>query len=202
MPFLYQQKERPRMDKKGNKVLSIRTRQNIVFRDITKLLAPSTSLASFGRLFNLQQVKAHFPFSYLDSVEKLLVPRLPEEAAYWIGDLKVVSSHLSEQEKNLETQLIIKEAQELFDQANCTCVGDYLRYYLRLDVEILYQACQHWRNHLKQVISIDFMEHRKYTISSLSFLANQRTMRQYQKIGTFSVNNSQYYRLLRQGMRG
>lgn len=190
------------MDKKGNKVLTIRTFSGISFRDITKLLAPSTNLDGFGRLFNLPQVKAHFPFSFLDSVEKLTVAELPDETHYWISELKVFPSHLSESEKHQQIMATITEAKRLFCEAKCQSVGDYLRYYLRLDVEILYQATQLWRQHLKQVISIDFMEHRKYTISSLSFLANQRSMSAHRKIGTFSVNNSQCYRLLRQGMRG
>lgn len=202
LPFLYQQKQKPRMEKKGNKVLTIRTKSGVFFRDITKLLAPATNLASFGKLFNLEQVKAHFPFSYLDSVQKLLEPHLPTEIHFWTGELKVFSGHLSEAEKTGQIQKIIAEAQQLFSLTKCQNVGDYLRYYLRLDVEILYQASQLWRQHLKDLIQIDFLEHRKFTISSLSFLANQRNMSSHRKIGTFSVNNSQVYRLLRQGMRG
>lgn len=202
LPYLYQEKEKPKMEKKGNKVLTIRTKNGICFRDITKLLAPGTSLDSFGRLFNLPQVKAHFPFSFLDSVTKLNVTDLPTAPHYWIGELKVFSSHLSETEKHAQVLNVIQEAQRLYHLAECQTVGDYLQYYLRLDVEILYKASQLWRQHLKTVIAIDFLEHRKFTISSLSFLANQRSMSAHRKIGTFSVNNSQYYRLLRQGMRG
>ena len=60
----------------GNKVTQIRTSSGISFRDMTKLLAPSTNLRSFGKLFNLEQVKAHFPFGLLTSVKILDLPEL------------------------------------------------------------------------------------------------------------------------------
>ena len=50
---------------------SISLRSGIAFRDITKMLAPSTNLRKFGRLFGLEQEKAHFPFKLLTSVEIL-----------------------------------------------------------------------------------------------------------------------------------
>jgi len=62
VPYLYEKGYGPKMEKRGNKVSNIKTRNGTSFRDITKLLAPSTNLRNFGRLFNLEQAKAHFPF--------------------------------------------------------------------------------------------------------------------------------------------
>jgi hypothetical protein len=51
-------------------------------------------------------------------------------------------------------------------------------------------------------VDIDFVEARKFTISSLSNLAGFKAAASKKQIGTFFPNNSQIYRLLRGGMRG
>ena len=54
IPHLFETKCKPRLEKNGNKVTAILSlEKNITFRDINKLLAPSTNLRSFGKLFNL-----------------------------------------------------------------------------------------------------------------------------------------------------
>lgn len=196
VPFLVEEKWQPRLEKRGNKVLAIKTKKGPCFRDITKLLAPSTNLAGFGRLFGLKQEKADFPFSYLNSVNRLKDKRLPTNPNHWISELK---NH-QETEDNIKDK--IQRSEELFRLAGCQNVGDYLKHYLILDVEILFRAGHFWRRHLFKAIDIDFIEHRKFTISSLSYLAGQRNASRHQRIGSFSVNNSQMYKLLRQGMRG
>ena len=192
VPYLFEGKFRPKLEKRGNKVTSISTHVGIVFRDVTKLLAPSTNLRSFGRLFNLEQAKAHFPFGILNSVDVLSVPLLPTESKYWTSDL--CGEPVSESQ--------IAEAVRLFESAKCKNIGDYLRTYLKLDVDILYLATQEWRRHLKSVVDLDFVECKKFTISSLSYLAGAKTCVRSQKLGHFFPNNSQTYRLLRLGMRG
>ena len=170
----------------------IRTRNKIVFRDVTKLLAPSTNLRSFGKLFGLEQSKAHFPFGILTSVQVLKEKRLPEDKSVWKSDLPGVPVGKKE----------ISEALELFERAGCSNIGDYLEAYLRLDVLVLLQATQKWRMHLKEVIGLDFLETRKFTISSLSYTAGLKEAEARLRIGSFFPNNSQNYRLLRAGMRG
>ncbi len=181
------------MEKRGNKVSNIKTRNGTSFRDITKLLAPSTNLRNFGRLFNLEQAKAHFPFGILTSVGVLNLPSLPSDPDSWKSDLTGGDKITREQ---------ISEAQQLFDSAGCRNLGDYLRAYLKLDVVILYKATQEWRKTLKTYVGIDFVETGKYTISSLSNLAGLKSSASQQHVGTFFPNNSQVYRLLRNGMRG
>ena len=170
----------------------IRTRNNVVFRDVTKLLAPSTNLRSFGKLFGLEQSKAHFPFGILTSVRVLQQPRLPENIEVWKSELPGIPI----------TKTEVQEAFRLFEEASCQNIGDYLKAYLRLDVRVLLQATQKWRVHLKEVIGLDFVEARKFTISSLSFTAGLKCSESKLRIGNFFPNNSQNYRLLRSGMRG
>lgn len=195
VPYLFERKESPRLEKRGNKVISIATRQGPVFRDLTKLLSPSTNLRAFGQLFQLEQEKAHFPFAFLDSVTKLDYPGLPQDRSIWMSDLNQATS-LEEVMHHIEL------AEQLFQQQGCQTLGDYLKVYLRLDTEILYKAARLWRLRLKEVINIDFLEHRKFTISSLSYYAGLRKSVDLVRLGTFFPNNSQTYRILRQGMRG
>lgn len=192
VPYLYEGKFRPKLEKRGNKVTTISTCIGIVFRDIAKLLAPSTNLRSFGKLFNLEQAKAHFPFGILTSVEALSLPKLPNDPKLWRSEL--TGAPLSKDD--------ILDALKLFESSECKNVGEYLRTYLKLDVDILYLATQEWRRRLKEFVDIDFVETKKFTISSLSYLAGYKVCVRSRQLGYFFPNNSQIYRLLRLGMRG
>ena len=193
VPYLYEKRFYPKLERRGNKLSTIRTRTGINFRDVTKLLAPSTNLRSFGKLFNLEVKKATFPFSVLTSVYVLRWPKLPTDLAVWKSDLSG-SPSIGPAE--------LAEAQKMFEDASCQNLGDYLRAYLKLDVDILYLASQAWRRSLKQLVGIDFVESSKFTISSLSNLAGQKCLSRHLRLGNFFPNNSQHYRLLRNGMRG
>jgi hypothetical protein len=193
VPHLYEKKQRPKLEKRGNKVTQIKTFSGISFRDVTKLLAPSTNLPAFGRLFNLEQAKAHFPFGLLTSVRDLQIPELPQDPKLWKSELTGNAVITAEE---------IQEARALFESAGCSDLGDYLRSYLKLDVVILQKASQEWRRTLKTYVGVDFVEANKYTISSLSNYAGLKSAAGQNRIGTFFPNNSQTYRLLRAGMRG
>jgi len=194
---MFETKQRPKVEKRGSKVTSIRSKIGIVFRDITKMLAPGTNLRSFGQLFNLHQEKAHFPFSYLTSVQVLKEPMLPG-----VEHLQAWRSELDSSETDDKITKKIFEAQKLFRQSKCTSIGEYLKTYLELDVIILYKGIQEWRKALKNIIGIDFIESQNFTISSLANLAVGKSLSARRHVGLFFPNNSQNYRLLRQGMRG
>lgn len=195
LPYLFEKGLRPKIEKRGSKITLLKTNNGICFRDICKLLAPNTNLRSFGQMCGLEQAKAHFPFGYLTSVDVLNEPNLPPDLSAWTNEL---TSGIT------ITQEIIDEAVNLFEQSKCATIGDYLKTYLKLDVVILFEATQAWRRTLKDkdVIGVDFIECRKFTISSLSNLARGRNLIKNRQIGNFFPNNSQIYRLLREGMRG
>lgn len=192
VPYLVERKQRPKIDKRGNKVSLIRTRCGVSFRDVCKLLAPNTNLRSFGQLFQLEQQKAYFPFAFLDSVDKLNATTLPTDPKAWASDLTGAGVTTED----------IASAFDLFQTSNCKSVGDYLEVYLILDVVILFTATLEWVRHLKDLTGVNFIESRKYTMSSLSNLASGKSLVSRQEVGNFFVNNSQHYRLLRGGMRG
>ncbi len=193
VPHLFETKCRPKLEKRGNKVSAIRTCVGVHFRDAVKLLSPSTNLRSFGKLFNLEQVKAHFPFGILNSVKVLQNKELPRDPKLWRSDLTG---------NDPITAAEIEEAQALFVRDGCQCLGDYLIAYLKLDVVILYKALQEWRKSLKNLVSMDFVENNKYTIAGFSNLAGLKLAAKNKRFGIFFPNNSQMYRLLRLGMRG
>ena len=194
IPLLFEQQLRPKIDKKGNKISIIRAKNGIQFRDITKMLAPSTNLRSFGKLFNLPIEKGHFPFKILTNVQSLSAPSLPAAVEMWKSDLTGNA--------NAITQNDVNEALQFYNDSNFQTVGDYLQHYLILDVQILHQATNLWRKRLKQVIGLDFIDIQKFTISSLSSYAGAHTLAMHHKPGWFFPNNNQMYALLKRGMRG
>lgn len=194
IPLLFEQELRPKIDKKGNKVSIIRTKNGIQFRDITKLLAPSTNLRSFGQMFNLDIQKGHFPFKILSHVQSLSIPFLPVDLHMWTSDLSGNKTAIKRKD--------VEEAVTFFNNSGFTCVGDYLRHYLILDVQILHRATNLWRRRLFEVIGLDFVDIQKFTISSLSSYAGSHTLALQLKTGWFFPNNNQNYALMKRGMRG
>lgn len=196
VPRLVELKQYPKVCKKGNRVTSISTRSGIEFRDIARMLAPSTSLRKFGELFGLEQAKAHFPFAYLTSVERLNDACLPKDPNLWRSELTVPDV------SDDQLREIQEEAARLWDNLNCQTVGDYLAGYLQLDVEILHEGVQRWTATLEEVLGINFIEAGKFTISGLSYTAGLKSAEGRKRIGSFFPNNSQLYSVLRLGMRG
>jgi DNA polymerase type B, organellar and viral len=199
IPFLYELSQYeghppPRIDKKGEKVTLIKLQTGISFRDITKLLAPSTNLRSFGALFELPVAKGHFPFSILKGPQSLKIPTLPKDKRTW-------QSTLSSNQDPI-TQTEVNEAIDFYNKSGFTNVGQYLKHYLTLDVKILQQATDLWRQRLAKVIGLDFIDIEKFTISSLSNYAGNHKSASLCRPGWFFPNNGQMYALLKRGMRG
>ena len=195
VPYLFEKRLRPKVEKRGNKINVIKVpRCHVTFRDVISLLSPGTSLRQFGQLFNLQQAKAHFPFGILTGVDALKLPKLPADVSDWQSDLTA--------SKGPTTQADVDEALQLFEDAQCNSVGDYLTTYLRLDVDILYLATQGWRQTIAAEINVDFVHSATFTISSISNYAGDVNASANLFVGQFFPNSSSVYRLLRKGMRG
>ena len=196
VPRLVELRQRPKICKKGNRVTSITCRNGAEFRDIARLLAPSTSLRKFGQLFGLEQAKAHFPFAYLTSVDKLREPALPSDFDVWRSELT------GERQTDTQIAATIVEALEMWNRLGCKSVADYLAGYLHLDIEILHEGAQRWIATLEDLLGLNFVEAGKFTISSLSYTAGLRSSESRLRPGSFFPNNDQLYSVLRLGMRG
>lgn len=196
-PRLHELRERPRVLKRGNKITALLTASGVEFRDVARLLAPSTSLRKFGELFNLEQAKAHFPFAYLTSVERLADQSLPYD------DLSVWRSELSgERLTDDQVVAIQEEARAMWNALGCQNVGDYLAGYLHLDVEILYRCSVLWNRTLKEAVGLSFVELGRFTISGLSYAAGIKVQEARLALGSYFPNNARIYAVLRRGMRG
>lgn len=195
VPYLFEKKLSPKLEKNGNKITAIKVNKlRINFRDVVKLLSPGTSLRQFGQLFKLTQEKAHFPFFLLTGLEALNLPHLPKTVSEWNSPLSLNKTAMSQAE--------VDDSIKLFEQNNCQSLGDYLKIYLRLDVDILYCATQGLRQMVAKEIGVDFVQTGNFTISSVSNLAGDRCAAANLQFGQFFPNNSSVYRLLRKGMRG
>ena len=195
VPYLFEKKLKPQLEKNGNKITAIKVKKlGINFRDVVKLLSPGTSLRQFGQLFKLTQEKAHFPFTMLTGLSALNIPELPVSLADWNNGPSL--------SKDGVTQADVNESIKKKKKNNCTCLGDYLKIYLKLDVDILYSATQGLRRMIAKEIGVDFVQTANFTISSVSNLAGDRCAASNLQFGQFFPNNSAVYRLLRKGMRG
>ena len=120
--------------------------------------------------------------------------QLPTDLAAWASDLTAGKSEID--------AAAVSEAQRLFRVSNCRCLGDYLKTYLRLDVDILYRATQNWRRTIADEVSVDFVQTGKFTISSISNYAGDVNSSGLLQVGQFFPNSAPIYRLLRKDMRG
>ena len=196
VPRLVELKQRPRICKKGNRVTSITAKNGVEFRDIARLLAPSTSLRKFGQLFGLEQAKAHFPFAYLTSVSRLKDCALPGDFAVWRSELT------GEHQSDAQIASTVAEAIDMWNALDCKTVADYLAGYLHLDIMILHEGAKRWIATLEDLLGVNFIEAGKFTISSLSYMAGLRSSEARLRPGSFFPNNHQLYSVLRLGMRG
>ena len=111
VPYLFEKKLNPKLEKKGNKVTVIKVSKcRVTFRDVVRLLSPGTNLRQFGALFNLQQAKAHFPFGLLTGVEALNIAQLPPLAQDWNNQLGLTKAPVTQKE--------VDEALHLFGDSN------------------------------------------------------------------------------------
>ena len=88
------------------------------FMDIMNFLSPVTSYAKFAEVFNCEDKKGKFLFSWFDDVNKLKETSLPPIKA-WHKDLKDIP--LSEEE--------YLSCQEIWTKHNMTSMFDYLKWY-------------------------------------------------------------------------
>ena len=79
--------------------------------------------------------KAVFPYSYLDSEDRLDEPALPPKADFF--DTLSNSLRITDEEYT--------RAQRAFLQFNCRTSGDYMHKYLELDVRLLADVFENFR---------------------------------------------------------
>ena len=92
------------------------------------------------------QKKGVFPYSYLDSFEKLSEKLLPHNGDQWINSL---SSQIDVSEED------VQHGNKVWNMFGCKNFGDYLMLYLKTDVILLADVFEKCRRLFEQVYGLD-----------------------------------------------
>jgi hypothetical protein len=174
------------MQREGSKVKSF-SFKGIQMKEAKKLLGPGFSLDTFSAMCGLEnpeEKKGKFPFDKLRSNEFLLEKRLPSNAKDWKNTLNPKAS-LSQEE--------VDKVLQLYDEKGFETVGQYLEYYLKLDVIILLKSMTKLTKGFYDTLGVHAMDSQKYTIPSLATLGTQTYLMRNKRIGNFFANNATLY---------
>ena len=179
--------------KRDSKILrlSIPT-TGIRFVDICDHIGPGSSLASFAKMTNQKEEKMIFPFSAFDSLDFLKREHLPTDKSEWFNDLK------HEQTPDAD----IEKAHADFTRIGAKNIGDYLKSYLRIDVELLGKGVITYFRSLFDKYEVHSLDIDATTISSYSSYLFQHHLMKNKRIATFSPNLLPLYGCLRSASTG
>ena len=128
--------------KKGSGVMFLMTPE-FRFLDIINYLGPGTSYDSWTRAYGCNEQKSWFPYEWLDSVEKLSYPGLPDYEC-WTSKLKKTSSN---PEGYLLTEEEFESCTQLFKEMGMSTFADWLKYYNDLDITPFLEALNKMRGY-------------------------------------------------------
>ena len=171
------------LHREGSKIRFIKV-GGVWIAEIKRLLSPGSSLSRLARTCNLVESKMIFPFDRFTSPAFLQERRLPAFASAWSNELNPDAS---------PTQQDVDSALAEFESHGDSCVGSYLKRYLRLDVIILLKSVVALKKEYYAILGLDFVECCKYTVSSLSALGAQSFLFRSKRVGQFFVNHSRMY---------
>ncbi len=162
--------------------------------DLKKMLAAGFSLDKLCKVVGLDSVsKGLFPFEKLEEDERFLQCReLPAKAEEWFSRL---TQSCPSQEK-------VDEARRDFERLGCADVEAYLLHYLRADLEILLLSVERFFAKLEDIVGVNPVAARKFSLSGFSFLAAQYSLIRQCRPGCFVTNHVAMYNSLKRGMRG
>jgi hypothetical protein len=165
----------------------------VVICEIKRLLGPGTSLASLGAACNLEQVKSIFPFRQFTTLSFLDRPSLPPDAADWTSDLN--PTHSPSQEE-------VDKALAFFQAKKFSNIGQYLEFYLDLDVLILQRSVVAMADVYYDILGLNFIDSRRLTTSSLASAGSQAFLSRNVRPCNFFPNHQRLYNLLKKSLRG
>ena len=179
------------MKKSGNRVRKI-VLDSIHLLDSMPLVGAGTSLKALANMCGVRGVeKGRFPFQYFDRLDVLKETSLPEELDDWKSSLG-----------NSPTREEIDCELENFINLNFKNIGEHLDHYLAADTELLLKSLLALNTKFYDILKINFVDSRNFTISSYASAGLQRELFKDLRIGFFAVNCAKTYGLLRRGMLG
>jgi hypothetical protein len=173
------------IQKEGAKIRYLKI-GSIRLTDIKRLLAGGTSLDSFGKMCGLDIQKSIFPFEKFTSRDYLSEPCLPSDAQDWASRLNPEKS---------PTQKEVDEALKQFREEKMSCVGDFLKKYLLLDVKILLRSIVAMAETYYKILKIDFTDSGLFTVSSLASLGAAHYLARNKKPAMFHCQHARTYRV-------
>ena len=180
------------------------------FLDICQYMQPGVSYDRFLKAYHTDMVKGYFPYEWLDSVDKLDHPELPEYDSFY-SSLKRCNTLNKEyleycKQPNDATQPPATgeenyaKLQEIWRSRGMTTFKDYLIYYNNLDVEPFIQAIRNMMAiYNKKGVDI-FKE-----VISVSGIAKKLLFRSVSdeiKFSRFGEKNKSLHKLLRDNIVG
>jgi hypothetical protein len=167
----------------GNKIRWL-TMGGLRLAEIKRLLGAGTSLKKMSHTCGLELEKALFPFDLLTSVDYLKESELLPDKASWVTSLALEAGPSQEE---------VDEARAVFARKGFANVGQYLDYYLGLDVTILLRCAVIMKRQYYQILGLDYIDSRKFTVSSLSALGAQMFLARRKRPGHFFPNHARMY---------
>jgi hypothetical protein len=172
-----------KMQREGGKIRSFRF-DNILLLEAKRLVAPGFSLARLAEMCGLEESKGIFPFDLFVCKEFLSEPRLPADCRGWANRLNPLKT---------PSQAEVDAVQEFFDASGFKSVGEYLVYYLRLDVVLLLKSVVRLSGQLYDKLGLHVADSGKFTISSLATAASQSYLARNKRPANFFPNNAKIY---------
>ena len=131
MKEIYARDEKPLIKKNGSRYKFIRT-SRFTFLDQMSYCAGGTNLRKFIKAYNDGgDDKFFFPYEFLTGIEKL---------DCLISDLKIEDFQSSLKNTNI-TQMEFEMVMQTCKEKELICIKDFLRYYSKLDVAPMLEAC-------------------------------------------------------------
>ena len=124
--------------KRNNNHMCLKT-MHLKFLDMTNYLAPGFSYDQFLKAYECTQTKGHFPYKWVDSLEKLDFPRLPPAETF---HSMLSNTNITDEQYSY--------CQRVWKDNNMDMFRDFLVWYNNLDVVPFLEAIDKMSNFWKQ----------------------------------------------------
>ncbi len=115
--------------------------------DVRNYLAPGFSYANYLKAYQCSQDKGFFPYEWVDSLDKLQHPKLPEQKEFWT---ELTNKTISDEEYQICQQAWEKNEMKTFQ--------DYLVWYNNLDVVPFLEALEKQFTFYKNELKVDMFK--------------------------------------------
>ena len=167
--------------------------ENVKLAEIKRLVGPGASLASFAESSGLSVKKQLFPHKMNTSLEFLKKPTLPADCKDWASDLNPGRG---------PTQAEVDQVLAFYRENNFENCGQFLRFYLNVDVEILQRSAVTMHDKYYEILQLSYIDSRKSSASSFSSCGAQTNLARACAGAMFFQNHCRAYAIIKESLRG